>query len=728
MSIDGILKVVTWPTGVALLTRSLQVWVVTDLDRPICEQLADIGVDPASIDVEDLEDAAMEVVPPELSADMMVDAIISLPGSKNVYITNIDSCQKVSLTNTPFNKIAASPQGNAFATFTEQGGLWVVKSDFTENHPEFTTRSKSPPAQLNWCGEDSVCLQWSPEQLNRDDLSLLLMIGPNGDFYKKTYDGPIHLVSEIDGIRIITNDTCEFLQRVPSPTLEIFRIGSLEPAAMLFDAYKEFEKKNASSIKNIRSIKNKPRAVQTCLRSACHEFDPELQRKLLKAASYGKSFCEYFKHSDFIATCKKIRVMNAIRDPEIGIPITSEQFDRLTPEVIVDRLVNRFHHLLAFKVCEYMEMKDRMQNVLVHWACAKVRSYAHEVERGTTNQTEREIIESIQQKLSKAENASYAIVASTAYRAGHKDLATALLEFEKNAGEQVPLLLDMKEVKRALKKAIESGETDLVYLVLLHMKKRLEPRALFQMINEPGFEVAKHLFISYCKEQDIGFLSTYFQAQDMPHEAAAMKVMQAYITGDPSTRRKDLQLAAHMFSKSKLHSIDTKATEDQIELDDAQTELDKAVGKRAFVGGSIGDTIYRLILVGQDQQANRLKSQFKVSDKLFWHVRVRALAKARRWEELDKFARAKKSPIGYRPFVEACLQHDSSKAQAARYIPRLSDPWEKAEMYVAVGKFKEAIETAFGEKDTQMLAFIRSKSNNLQTRQTIDGLIQKLGG
>lgn len=29
------------------------------------------------------------------------------------------------------------------------------------------------------------------------------------------YDSRVHLVSEIDGIRLITTDTCEFLQKVP---------------------------------------------------------------------------------------------------------------------------------------------------------------------------------------------------------------------------------------------------------------------------------------------------------------------------------------------------------------------------------------------------------------------------------------------------------------------------------------------------------------------------------
>ena len=37
---------------------------------------------------------------------------------------------------------------------------------------------------------------------------------------------------------------------------------------------------------------------------------------------------------------------------------------------------------------------------------------------------------------------------------------------------QVPLLISMQEDERALMKAIEGGDTDLVFLALLHMKRK----------------------------------------------------------------------------------------------------------------------------------------------------------------------------------------------------------------------------------------------------------------
>ena len=57
---------------------------------------------------------------------------------------------------------------------------------------------------------------------------------------------------------------------------------------------------------------------------------------------------------------------------QVGLPLTCAQFDRMTPEVVIDRLVNRHQHKMALLLCDYLKIdKDR---VLVHWACAKVRA------------------------------------------------------------------------------------------------------------------------------------------------------------------------------------------------------------------------------------------------------------------------------------------------------------------------------------------------------------------
>lgn len=48
-----------------------------------------------------------------------------------------------------------------------------------------------------------------------------------------------------------------------------------------------------------------------------------------------------------------------------------------------------------------------------------------------------------------------------------------LLDYESKASEQVKLLLDLGENTPALIKAIESGDTDLVYTVILKLREKM---------------------------------------------------------------------------------------------------------------------------------------------------------------------------------------------------------------------------------------------------------------
>ena len=64
-------------------------------------------------------------------------------------------------------------------------------------------------------------------------------------------------------------------------------------------------------------------------------------------------------------------------------------------------------------------------------------------------------------KLSEKPGISYAEVAKEAFKVGRIKLATKLLEYEPFAADQVPLLLSMQQDELALKKSIDSCDTDL---------------------------------------------------------------------------------------------------------------------------------------------------------------------------------------------------------------------------------------------------------------------------
>ena len=89
-----------------------------------------------------------------------------------------------------------------------------------------------------------------------------------------------------------------------------------------------------------------------------------------------------------------------------------------------------------------------------------------------TSASDEHICDTVVQKLRSRPGISYAEIASTAYRRNRPRLATLLLDHEPRAADQVPLLISMQEDEVALMKAIEGGDTDLMYLALLHIKRK----------------------------------------------------------------------------------------------------------------------------------------------------------------------------------------------------------------------------------------------------------------
>lgn len=102
-----------------------------------------------------------------------------------------------------------------------------------------------------------------------------------------------------------------------------------------------------------------------------------------------------------------------------------------------------------------------------------------------------------------------------------------------------------------------------------------------------------------------------------------------------------------------------------------------------FNGLSLYDTLKRLLQVGDIKQAEKLRSEFKIPDRHFWWVRIQVLSENFQWEELEKFSKIKKSPIGYEAFVEVCLNQQKVE-EAKKYIPKCKDE-RKIIWYIRAG-------------------------------------------
>uniref|UniRef100_A0A8C8CI80 Vacuolar protein sorting-associated protein 16 homolog n=1 Tax=Oncorhynchus tshawytscha TaxID=74940 RepID=A0A8C8CI80_ONCTS len=328
----------------------------------------------------------------------------------------------------------------------------------------------------------------------------------------------------------------------------------------------------------------------------------------------------------------------------VGIPLTHTQYKQMTVQVLIDRLVYRKLYPLAIEICRYLKTPEYqgVSRVLKHWACCKVQQ---------KEEPDESIAHAVSVKLGEAAGISYSEIAARAYECGRTELAIKLLEFEPRSGEQVPLLLKMKRSQLALSKAIESGDTDLVYTVVTYLKNEMNRGDFFMTLrNQP---VALSLYRQFCKHQEQDTLKDLFNQDDDHQELGNFYVKASYKEKKLEARLSLLQSAVDEYNKAK-NEFAAKATEEEMKLLRFQRRLDEK--GEALLGLSLQETLHALLTSNFHKQAEQLYRDFRVPDKRYWWLKLTALAEKDDWEEMEKFAKSKKSPIGYLPFVEVfCL-------------------------------------------------------------------------
>jgi hypothetical protein len=251
-------------TGFVALLSNNNLISVAQYEEPRPKQLAT----PPEGDVH-----SWTLIPPAYTLSRSVEVLLSI--GQTIYVVDSSESEDRMLDIGPFTHLSVSPNGRFVALYTEEGKAFVITSDFQNRLSEHNSRSKIVPKDLQWCGNDAVVIAWEDE---------VHVIGPSNAAAKYFYDGRVHLVAgeaeidvpvleiiadktkDHDGVRLITNDVCDFLQKVPEVTEEVFRFGTESAASILLDAVEQLENKSPKADDNIQLIRpNLVEAVDTCV-------------------------------------------------------------------------------------------------------------------------------------------------------------------------------------------------------------------------------------------------------------------------------------------------------------------------------------------------------------------------------------------------------------------------------------------------------------------------------
>jgi vacuolar protein sorting-associated protein 16 len=554
------------------------------------------------------------------------------------------------LVNGPFTKISGnflnltkvSPKKDYIATFNSKGIVWVFNSEFTQNCFEFNTKAPCPPFTLTWCGNDTIVCYWRPEQLN-SDTSLLLLIGNQGDYQKFLYEGHCSLVCEVDGLRVISKTSSDLIEKIPPSVLATFQIGSVDPPALLLDAYKEFVSENDLSIKSIRILKNKiKQSIRDLLDAAKHQIKIEEQKLILKAASYGKIFLPNESISDFnkiyIETCQILRILNSLRSKDYGILLTYNQFVKLTPTILINRLISFGYFKIALHLSDILNIDSTLINQ--HWAESIVEN----------NESDKEIVSILKKRFTNQKNFSFAKTALASYAFGKKKLAVKILELENTSIYDIcQFLLLLGEPKKSLEKAISINDTNLVFVLLNHIKKNYSKK-LVEILSDEKFSIARTLLISHSSKFDQDFCLELLKN---------LKILKLYafiyiIDSEKLRSKKYFQQRSNLLLTAKsLYELDKnlvfykELSDEYLKLLNYQIHLtQKYEGKHEFFNLSLYNTIQNLLYFNDEGACDEIRKIFKIRETMFYWIKLRTLSDMGEWDELEQWYFYKTSPIG----------------------------------------------------------------------------------
>lgn len=145
---------------------------------------------------------------------------------------------------------------------------------------------------------------------------------------------------------------------------------------------------------------------------------------------------------------------------------------------------------------------------------------------------------------------------------------------------------------------------------------------------------------------------------------------------------------------------------------------------------SVSNTIYNVLCYAAVKlrdakrllnESEKLAKSFKVPDKRFWHIKIRAFAATDQWEYLRNLADSKaKPPISFKYFALAVIQKGLELSEIMYYIRKVSDGGERYDLFCEAKLWKNAFEEAKKLDDARRIMHIRSVCNIAEIHRLCD--------
>ena len=411
--------------------------------------------------------------------------------------------------------------------------------------------------QFLFCGEDAVILAGlrSIIIVHKDSTSItyritdsLQNIALKGMLFCKC-------ISEIDGVRYLTNDGIYLISQVNKDLADICSTFTSNYSKQLVQAYQYYLDKAVNSEKSLREIEDHLiKAIMSVEIAAANIFwvdDPndnekkEVQLFVLKAAKYGKVFVQKdeFNFDKFLEICKDIRCVNNLRNSKSARLITYNEYKSLEPKDLVKKLMRNLNFEMAFELCNYLDYNYK--KVYQRYAIAKIKKLSDKAKEEDEEMLYRLLFE----KLRTVPKISFIKLAKKAFKYHKKTLGMRFLENEKSDLSKIPQYIELMQWKKALEISENLFDANIINTVLHKIYKKEGIDNFITIVSyHPKIKTS---VIQFLKNNEDDKIEKYLTKMKNPEELFFYYLEQYFQKKSLSERKKLISLA-----RNQLLSID----------------------------------------------------------------------------------------------------------------------------------------------------------------------------
>ena len=671
-----------------------------------------------------------------------------IPKQDDFVIVENNNINNINTNNKTVGKIIAiaiSPSYEQVALYNNKGNVYIFNSKFTKGKKEAKFEIKKdlakqeqddiqyiinyqPNCQFLFCGEDALALFGKKYVLITNDTFKKTLVYKITEEEKHAFffveDVYGKCISEVDGLRISTNNGIYFISKVDKNLFEACYPFAKSNSKKLLKAYNSYlidELDNGEKIKELGDSLST--TIFVLLNAAANiywkeeetdEIKKEAQMYLLKAAQLGKIFAnaeEEFNHDKFLGICKDLRVVNNLRNNEDSqILITYKEYESLTFQELIKKILIQHNFNLAFKISNYLIGYDT-KKIYQKWACAKIKK----LNRLANKSEQIKLYDNIIYSLSNIKNVSYIQLAKKAFKCKHNELGMKFLENEKSILAKIPIYLKMNKLEKVLELSYETYDSNVIEI------------ALNQLIDYTGVDnyfiekvkdnqKLRYAVIDLLKKYDKSdtYIDKYLEEIKDYEELMLLQLEKFFTYKEIDKKKKCLKLAKEYQKNLDKNNVNNKfylmyLTElsNSIKFKKDCMDLDRKIISKSYIK-PFDNSIYDCYKFGAKENKldwiEKQNKHFELSSKKMTLMRFRSLAENGKIvliEDIIKNSSLKKlsiTPINMADFYFEFKNYDL----ATKYVKLITHQEYfdyKIEMLKYMEKYEDLLEVAISSKN-----------------------------